>query len=84
MDRWKSRGESSQRTERVQREEARREKDSVEEDPGARKGRQVARHCFCPMFCGSGGSKSRLAEAAGAEPSGQTRDAKSTSRSDHF
>ena len=26
---------------------------------------------FFPMFCGSGGSKSRLAKAAGAEPSGQ-------------
>ena len=28
------------------------------------------------MICGSGGSKSRLAKAAGAEPSGQTRDEK--------
>ena len=28
------------------------------------------------MICGSGGSKSRLAKAAGAEPSGQMRDAK--------
>ena len=27
-----------------------------------------------PMVCGSGGSKSRLAKAAGAEPSGQMRD----------
>ena len=31
--------------------------------------------CF-PMFCGSGGSKSRLAKAAGAEASGQMRDEK--------
>ena len=29
-----------------------------------------------PMFCGSGGSKSRLAKAAGAEPFGQRRDGK--------
>ena len=29
---------------------------------------------FFPMFCGSGGSKSRLAKVAGAEPSGQMRD----------
>ena len=29
-----------------------------------------------PMICGSGGSKSRLAKAAGAEPAGQTRDEK--------
>ena len=28
------------------------------------------------MICGSGGSKSRLAEAAGAEPAGQMRDKK--------
>ena len=28
------------------------------------------------MICGSGGSKSRLAKAAGAEPSGQVRDEK--------
>ena len=31
---------------------------------------------FIPMICGSGGSKSRLAKAAGAEPSGQMRDEK--------
>ena len=55
---------------------------------------------FFPMICGSGGSKSRLAKAAGAEPSGQMRDEKlhavvarstfpsqnvqSTPTSDHF
>jgi len=38
------------------------------EDAGARKGRKVAIHCVFPMICGSGGSKSRLAKAAGAEP----------------
>ena len=31
---------------------------------------------FFPMICGSGGSKSRLAKAAGAEPSVQMRDEK--------
>ena len=31
---------------------------------------------FFPMVCGSGGSKSRLAKAAGAEPAGQMRDKK--------
>ena len=52
------------------------------------------------MICGSGGSKSKLAKAAGAEPAGQMRDeklhavvarstfasekAKSTARSEHF
>ena len=46
------------------------------EDPGARKGRKVAKKYFFPLNCGSGGSKSRLAKAAGAEPSGQMRDEK--------
>ena len=63
----------------------REEKESVErrsekrqsqkkEDAGARKGRKVAQHCVFPMICGSGGSNSRLAKAAGAEPAGQMRD----------
>ena len=42
----------------------------------ARKGRKVAKHCVFPMIWGSGGSKSRLAKAAGAEPAGQMRDEK--------
>ena len=37
------------------------------------KDRKVAIHCVFPMICGSGGSKSRLAKAAGAEPAGQMR-----------
>ena len=47
-----------------------------EEDADARKGRKVAKHCVFPMIWGSGGSKSRLAKAAGAEPAGQMRDEK--------
>ena len=31
---------------------------------------------FFPMICGSGGPKSRLAKAAGAEPAGQMKDEK--------
>ena len=31
---------------------------------------------FFPMICGSGGSKSRLAKAAGAEPAGHRSDEK--------
>ena len=62
------------------REEKRRErrgrKSQKKEDAGARKGRKVAIHCVFPMICGSEGSKSRLAKAAGAEPSGQMRDEK--------
>ena len=62
--------------------------------------REVAKHCVFPMICGSGGSKSRLAKAAGAEPAGQMSDEKlravvtrstfrsqnvqNTPRSDHF
>ena len=42
----------------------------------ARKGRKVAIHCVFLMICGSGGSKSNFAEAAGAEPAGQRRDEK--------
>ena len=38
--------------------------------------RRSMKHCVFPMFCGSGWLKSRLAKAAGAEPSGQTRDPK--------
>ena len=49
---------------------------SLKEDPGARKGRKVAKHCAFPLICGSGGSKSRLAKAAAAEPAGQMRDEK--------
>ena len=46
------------------------------EDAGARKGREVAKHYVFPVFCGSGGSKSRLAKAAGAEVAGQMGDEK--------
>ena len=54
----------------------REEKDQKKEDADARKGRKVAEHCVFPMIWGSGGSKSRLAKAAGAEPAGQMRDEK--------
>jgi len=62
---------------RVREEKRRRKRKSQKkEDPGARKGKKVAKHGVFPMICGSGGSKSRLAEAAGAEPAGQMRDEK--------
>ena len=85
----KSRDGKSQRREEKRREEKRREEkrrrkkkedqrreSQKKEDPGARKGSKVAKHCVFPMICGSGGLKSRLAKAAGAEPSGQMRDEK--------
>ena len=43
------------------------------EDAGARKGREVAKHCLFPVFRGSGRSTSRLAKAAGGEVAGQMR-----------
>ena len=43
-------------------------KSQKKEDADARKGRKVGKHCVFPMICGSGGSKSRLAKAAAAEP----------------
>ena len=68
----------------------RKRKSQKKEDPGARKGRKVAKHCVFPMIRGSGGSKSRLAKAAGAELGGRMRDeklhavvARSTFRSKH-
>ena len=85
----KSRYGKSQRREEKRREEKRRRKrrkSQKKEDPGARKGRKVAKHFVFPIICGSGGSKSRLAKAAGAEPSGQMRDEKCTPswREAHF
>ena len=75
MDSWKAevgrvRREKIRR-EKIRRERVRRKKRIEEVD--ARKDRKVAIHCVFPMICGSGGSKSRLAKAAGAEPAGQMR-----------
>ena len=71
MDRWKA------EMGRVREEKRRRKRKSQKkEDPGARKGSEVAIHCVFPMIYGSRGSKSRLAKAAGAEPAGQMRDEK--------
>ena len=60
--------EEKRRREKI-RERVRRKKMQVREKVG--KSWKVAIHCVFPMICGSGGSKSRLAKAAGAEPSGQ-------------
>ena len=96
----KSRAGKRQREEKDWKREDQKRKSQKKEDADARKGRKVAKHCVFPMICGSGGSKSRLAKAAGAEPAGQTRDEKlhavvarstfpsqnvqNTSVSDHF
>ena len=91
-------GKKQKRREEGRRSEKR--KSQKKEDAGALKGRKVTNHCFSLMICGSGGSKSRLLKAAGAEPSGGMRNeklravvgprafrsqkAKSTSRPEHF
>ena len=67
--RWE---ESGKRREEERR--SKKRKSQKKEDPGARKGRQVAK--LCVFSDGSRGSKSRLAKAAGAEPAGQIRDEK--------
>ena len=62
---------------RVREEKRRRKRKSQKkEDPGARKGKKVAQHCFFSNDLWLWRSKSRLAKAAGAEPSGQMRDEK--------
>ena len=56
--------------------EDQRRESQKKEDPGARTGRRIAKHCVLTTVCGSGGSESRFTKAAGAEPSGQMRDEK--------
>ena len=86
--------------EKVSREKIRDGESQKREDAAARKGRKVAKRCVFPGFCGSEGSKSRLAKAAGAERAGQMKDeqlhavlvrstfgsqnVQNTSGSDHF
>ena len=71
---WTDEKQSREEAERREKLEERRVEEK--EDADARKGRKVAKHCVFPMICGSGGSKSRLAKGAGAEPAGQMRDEK--------
>jgi len=71
----KQRWEESEKR-RAEERRSEKRKSHKKEDAGARKGRKVAKHCVVPMICGSGWSKSRLAKAAGAEPSVQIRDEK--------
>ena len=66
--RWEESEERREEERRSKRERVRRRKIQVREKVGK------SRNCVFPMICGSGGSKSRLAKAAGAEPAGQMRD----------
>ena len=83
MDRWKAELGRGREKRRVEERQIREEKDSEERRC---RGRNSAKHCVFPMIWGSGGSKSRLAKVAGAEPSGQMRDEKCTPlwREAHF
>ena len=76
MDRWKAEQRRGREKRKIRREKSQKRKSQKKEDADARKGGKVAKHCVFPMICGSGGSKSRLAKAAGAEPAGQMRDDK--------
>ena len=71
MDRWKSRGGKSQRGEAKKWEDQRRERVKRKKMQVREK---VGMSRFTVFFYG--GSKSRLAKAAGAEPAGQMRDEK--------
>ena len=64
---------------RVEERRSEKRKSQKKEDAGARKNGRSRNTVFFqvfPMICGSGGSKSRLAKAADAEPAGQMRDEK--------
>jgi hypothetical protein len=57
-------------------EKSEKRQSQTKEDAVVRKGRKVAIHCVFRMICGSRGAESRLAKAAGVEPSVQMRDEK--------
>ena len=75
---------------RAEERRSKKRKCQKKEDPGTRKGRKVAMPFLgYPMICGSGGSTSRFANAAGEGTSGEMRDdklhasmARRTSRND--
>ena len=76
MERWKCHSQEETRTWSKSEGKIRDGESQKREDAGARKGREVAKPSVFPVFCGSGGSKSRLAKAAGAGVAGQMRDEK--------
>ena len=100
MDRWKAETGRVREKRRVEERRSEKRKSQKKEAQMRQKVGKSRNTVFFPMICGSGGSQSRLAKAAGAEPSGQMRDekvhvvvarstfesdkAKNTSRSEHF
>ena len=80
MDRWKkAEMGKSQRREEKKKKRSEEKKSQKKDYAGVHKGIEKLRSYVFPMFCGSGGSKSRygrLAKVVGAEPSGEMRDGK--------
>ena len=56
--------------------EGKKRRKKIKEEKESVRRSKAAKHCVSPMIRGSGGSKSGLAKAAGAEPCGQMRDEK--------
>ena len=69
----KSRGGAEEKR-RAEERRSEKRKSQKKQDAGAQ--RKVAMHCIFRMICCPGGSQSRLATAAGAEPSNQMRNEK--------
>ena len=63
----------TKRREKLEERSSEKRKSQKKEDVDVRKGRKIANYCVFPMICGSGGSKSRFAKAAGAEPVDQIK-----------
>ena len=86
MDRWKAELGKGREKRRVEESRSEKRKSQKKEDADARKwkGRKVAKQCVFPMICGSGGSNSRLAKAAGAEPADQMKNCTPLWREAHF
>ena len=75
MDRWKAEQGRDREKRKIRRKKSRRERVRRKQMPMREKVGK-SRNTVFPMIWGSGGSKSRLAKAAGAEPAGQMRDEK--------
>ena len=74
MDRWTSTARKKLGRGESQKKEAKMEKVRREKMQARKKVGKSQNTVFVPMFCGSGGSKIRLAKAAGAEVAGQMKD----------
>ena len=76
MDRWKAEQGRGREKRKIRRKKSRRERVRRKQMPMREKVGKSRNTVFFQIICGSRGSKSRLAKAAGAEPAGQMRDEK--------